>query len=186
MRKNGFTLAEMMIVLAIFTVIMGVAYTVLTLNDTYRDLVLIKLQLYRSTKQAVDTFVEEIQKSQSQRVNITDNASSPDEIRFQIPFINATTYNLTWGARLDYPDNYWRHYYLNGTNFTAEVLNNATFSPVSGTQGIKAGNIIDVQFSNSTAGYIGINVTAQKTTLPPAHTINTTLNATVYLRTNEP
>ncbi len=184
--NDGFTVAEMMITLAVFTVVIGVAYNTLTLNDIYRDLVLVKTQLYRQNKQAVDGLVEELQKSQGARVTITDNASpTPDEIRFQIPLVNSISaqYILPWGGRYGSTDyaNYYIRYRVSGTNLIRELLK-ADLSVEAGTEEIKAANIADLQFTKS-SNYVTINITAKKTTLPPQHEISSVLNAAVYLQT---
>jgi prepilin-type N-terminal cleavage/methylation domain-containing protein len=192
--NRGFTLVEMMVVLAIFSMVMGVAYTALSLNETYRDLVLIKIQLYRQNKKAIDSLCAELQRSQGARVNITDNASPiPDEIRFQIPLINAidAQYNIPWGARqgnIDYPEDppnsIYRYvrYRLNGANLVREVVDGDD-SVIGGTQQeIIAENITNLQFTSLNPNYITININAQKMTLAPRHPINSNLESTVYLR----
>ena len=182
---KAFTLMEMMVVLTIFSVVMGVAFTTISLNDTFRDLVLIRIELYRHNKVAVENMRMELQRSTAGRINIQDNTTPiPDVIWFQIPLLNSidNQYNIPWGARkgnTDYP-NYFIRYRLNGTDLMREVLNN-TLSPVANTQEIITENMIDLQFPRPSPNYIVINATGQKRTLQ-GWTINATLQATVYVR----
>jgi len=184
-KKRGFTLIEMMVVLAIFSLTMGIAYTALKLNDNYRDLVFTRIELYRQVKRAVDNFAAELERSQSSRWTIAD--SNPDSIRFQIPLVNSmdAQYNVGWGARnmnLDYL-NFFIRYRINGTNLVRDILN-ATLSPVSGTEQIMATGVTDLQFNQASPGYVTMKIDVQKTTTPPSRpiNINLTLDSAVYLR----
>ncbi len=187
--KDGFTLIEMMVVVGIFTIMMGIAFTAIRLNETYRDLTFIRIQLYRQNKRAHDAIREELEKSQLSRVNIT--SPTPDAIRFQIPLVNSidnTTYAVPWGARYndtDYSGYYIRYMMLNATSaYLVRDLLDSALAPVSGTAEIKANNIVDLQFSNVTANCtncIGISTTARKATLSPPRNITDSMNSTVYL-----
>ena len=186
MSKNrGFTLTEMMVVLSIFTLVMGIAYTAISLNETYRDLVLTKIQLYRQNKKAVDNISAELQRSAANRWTIQD--SNPDTIRFQIPLINAinwTTYDIPWGARqdnTDYLNNYIR-YRLNGTNLVREIVD-VNWTIVGGTrQEIIAENINDIQWTSINPNYIRIiNIRGERRTFR-GWTIRSDLESTVFLR----
>jgi len=177
---RGFSLIEIMVVVAIVTVIMGIAFTSLRLSDSLRDLVFIRIQLYRQNKRAHDVIAEELEKSQSSRVDITD--SNPDAIYLQIPLINSidnTTYSIPWGARYNNTDYVFSDiiYRLNGTNLVREVSNQP------GSKEIIAADIINLQFSrvDGNANYIRINTTAQKMTIAPRRPINASLESTVYL-----
>jgi len=179
--NHGFTLIEILVVFSILTVLMGIAFTAIRLNETYRDLTFIRIQLYRQNKRAHDAIREELEKSQSSKVRITD--SNPDAISLQIPLINSidnTTYSIPWGARYNNTDYVWYDiiYSLKGTNLVREVSNER------GSEEIKANDIVDLQFSNVTANCtncIGISTTARKTTLPPQRNITDSMNSTVYL-----
>lgn len=172
----------MLVVLAVFSVVIGVAYTALSLNETYRDLVLTKIQLYRQNKTAMDILCEELQKSAPSRIGIIDNTSPiPDEIQLQVPLVNLidAAYNIPWGARhggTDYLGSLIR-YRLNGTNFVREVMY------VPGTEEIIAENVVDLQFTQSspTDPYIGIAITSQRMTIR-RRTISSTIASTLYLR----
>jgi len=182
---KAFTLMEMMVVLTIFSVVMGVAFTTIRLNETFRDLVLIRIELYRHNKVAAENMRMELQRSTAGRINIQDNTTpNTDAIWFQIPLLNSidNQYNIPWGARkgnTDYP-NYFIRYRLNGTDFMREVLDN-TLSPVANTQELITENIVDLQFTRPSPTYFTWSITGQKTTLQ-GRTINATLQATVYVR----
>lgn len=192
--ERGFTLVEIMVVLSVFLVVMGIAYTVLSLNDTYQGLVLVKTELYRQTKVAMDNLIDELQRSQATRAAVVD--SNPDEVRFQILLINSidSEYNVPWGGRqgsTDYPDNssgfpkFYIHYMLNGTDLVREVLQEASageFSGVNGTQQVMASGVTDLQFNQPSSNYIGITADVQKSTTIPVRTITMRLESSAYLR----
>ena len=189
MSKNrGFTLIEMMVVLAIFSIVIGIAYTALSLNETYRDLVLTKIQLYRQNKRAIDTITAELQRSAATHWTIIDGGgSSPDIIRFQTPLVNSmdAQYNIPWGARhgnTDYP-NFFIQYKLSGTQLIREVVDGGGVIQ-AGTQRVIAENISNLQFTNLNpldSDYIRITMESQRSTIQ-RRIINANLVSTVFLR----
>ena len=179
----GLTLIELMVVFALLSIVMSMAFSAFTINENYRDLVYIKNQLYRQNKKIHDIITEELAMSQSSRFKITKGP--PDVIRFQIPWVNASdpAYGVVWGARYNNTtyDGYYINYKLNGTNLVRELLTGA-FSPVAGTQEVKASGIWNLTFSNSTPSYITINTTARRTSLPPVRPFNLTVTSNVSLQ----
>lgn len=184
-KKRGFTLIEVMITTAVLTMVMGIAFTALRLNETMRDLVFVRIQLYRQNKAAHDIIREELQKSTSIRVTI-----APNEIRFQIPLrLNPTdagyeTYDFPWGGRSrlgNHPGGFIR-YYLNGTNLMREIWDSSG-NPVAGTQEIKATDIRALEFTRvlGDANHIRITTTARRMTVPPSHAIEDSLESSVCL-----
>lgn len=185
---GGFTLIELMVVLSIFSVVMSMAFSALSINETYRDLVYIKNQLYRQNKKAHDIITEELAKSQPSSVTINGTTA----IRFQVPWINGSDpeYGVVWGARyngIPYPGYYINYRLINGTNnstnLVREVLTD-TLSPVAGTQEVKATGIVNLRFSNLTANYdyININTTARQISQPSQRPFNLSLSSNVSLQ----
>lgn len=176
--EQGVTVIEILMVAAIFTLICGIVFTTLRLNETFRDLIFVKIQLYRQNRRAHEFIIEELQKA----ANVT--IPNPNEIRFSIPLVNSMdpiTYDIPWGAPPNYVGGYIR-YWLNNTSahLMREVLDSGN-ATVSGTQEIKASNIIDLQFSWAGAYNIAINTTTRKMTIPPQHPVNDTLESSVTL-----
>ena len=188
MSKNrGFTLIEMMVVLAIFSIVIGIAYTALSLNETYRDLVLTKIQLYRQNKRAIDTITAELQRSAATHWTIIDGGgSSPDIIRFQTPLVNSmdAQYNIPWGARFDNIDyvGYFIQYYLMGTGLI-RIMADSGGALYLGTSKVIASDITNLQFTVANPNYISITINGQRRTIQ-RRIINATLESTVYLRNN--
>jgi len=178
---------EIMVVLAIFSIVMGIAYTVLRLNDNYRDLVFTRIELYRQIKRTTNNITEELQKSQSSRVTLND--SNPDSIYFQIPLVSSmdAQYNVPWGARnkgTDYLNSFIRYRIrINGTDLVRDILDDM-LSPVPGTEEIMATNVTDLQFSRVNPDYITMMINVQKSTTPPSRpvTITLSLDSSVHLR----
>ena len=179
----GFTLIELMVVFAILSVVMSMTFSALSINETYRDLVYIKNQLYRQNKKAHDIITEELAISRSASFNITQGAT--DVIRFQIPWVNASDpeYGVIWGARYNNTSSpsYFINYKLNGTNLVRELLTD-TLSPVANTTEVKASGIVDLQFSNSTPSYITINTTARQMSRPSQRLFNLSVSSNVSLQ----
>jgi len=184
----GMTLIELVVVFSILTVVMSMAFSAFSINETYRDLVFVKIQLYRQNKKAHDAINQELTAAQQARVWITDNATpgGPDMIRFQVPLIalaNAS-FDVPWGATFNGAPTAagdFIRYRLLGTNLTREVLNSAQVL-VGGTQEVKASGIANLQFTNPSAGYINISTTASRMSVPPQRQYNATLNSSVFLQ----
>ncbi len=155
--KRFFTLIELMVVLSVFTVITGIAFTALKLNDTYRDTILTQIELYRKSKKIFDTIAKELSLSSSDKVNITD--ANPDILTFQVPLLELIddNYNIPWGA--DNQEGYYIRYELNGDFLKRKILDTA-YSVVS--EGTIANHVTDLQFSLGTDSVI-VNVTLSRT-----------------------
>lgn len=164
-------------VLSIFTVVMGIAYTAISLNETYRDLVLTKIQLYRQNKKAVDNICAELQRSSADNWTMVDGGGgNPDTIQFQIPWTIDATYNEHWGA--DNTDGFSIRYRLVNNDLIREILDtgqSVTWSAIT------AENITNLQFTSIGTNYIRINIGSQRKTFR-GWTINSDLESTVFLR----
>lgn len=162
--KNGFTIMEMMVVLVIFSLVMGIAFTAIKLNDVSRDNVNIQIELYNKNKQVHNTIAEELSRSSFSkdgtgnllRINTSTSPCTLTTPCFQIAIGTDINYDTIWGANDD--SGYWIHYKLDGTNLVREILD-AVFSNVS--QRIISSNVI--AFSITVANNpILINTTVQK------------------------
>jgi len=129
--KKSFTLVEMIMVASVFTIIMGMVFTILKLNDVYRYNVGIQMGLYRQGKKAQNAIAEELRLSAPGKFSLidSDGDSAFDTIRFQSPLPALDDeYNIKWGAE-DTEGNYIQ-YKLEDTYLKRQILDSA-FSLVS-------------------------------------------------------
>jgi len=175
---NGFTLMEMMVVIAIFTIASGMAFTALRFNDVYRDSVGVQIELESNNKKALDAISEELRLSKMSVVTIKDSNKT---INFKTPlFTNPDTYDIVWGA--DNTEGYAIQYRLDtvAKSVVREILDSGG-SVVSGKTSTIANNIQDSQFATLPNYSIQITTTsAKKTTEGKNETL--TSQSTVYLR----
>ena len=145
--KKGFTLVEMMMAVSIFTVVMGMVFTTLKLNDIYRYNVGIQMGLYRQNKRAQDTIERELRLSAPDKFSLidSDGDSAFDTIRFQIPLPTLDDeYNIRWGA--DSTEGYYIQYKLDNTYLKRQILDSG-FSWVS--ERIIGADFDNLEFSSS-------------------------------------
>ncbi|MBU4305865.1 MAG: type II secretion system GspH family protein [Candidatus Omnitrophica bacterium] len=186
--RRAFTLIEMMMVISMFSVIMGIVYAALRTNDVYNGLIQIQVDLYRQNQRALSSISEELKKSNlATRVTIQDGAgvNNTDIIYFQLPIGLDNNYNIIWGA--DGTNNYYARYRLDATAaFLLRDILAAGLTPAAGTGQQKAYRIIDLQFADSAldasvpSGSIRITSTAQRQS-PDKHNITLSNSALVYL-----
>lgn len=152
LRKKGncraVTMIEMLLVCVIFTVVMGIVFGTLRLNETFRDFIFIKGQLYRGNRKAYDKIISELERSNNGHIFSPVDASPVSELRFQVRLGNSTTYDLNqWGAfygNTDYPGLDIRYSVVTSGNLShlvREVLN-STSGAVS-YQEVVASNVVD-------------------------------------------
>ena len=101
---KGFTIVELMVVLAVLVFLGAGITTVLTggSNSYYTNMGLLDLQT--STRHAIDSMVTELRQSNSSDIQISSNQTS---ILFRVP-INITTDPITYSSNITY--------YLNATS----------------------------------------------------------------------
>jgi prepilin-type N-terminal cleavage/methylation domain-containing protein len=195
--RRGFTLMELMVVMSIFTLVSGIAYTALRLNDNYKDMILVKNDLYHNCKRAMDSIVDELQKSRADDLTIINGVTgghNTDSIRFRIPLIEtavAPDYNVQWGAY--YPDNpdpnhpdYYIRFSLWGTERGTYIIKDYLDEALSrvGPEETIVWNITDLNFTqDATLNRITITISSQERTLTGGgRTLNMTVTSDVYLR----
>lgn len=191
--KKGFTLMELMVVMSIFTLVSGIAYTALRLNDNYKDMIMVKNELYRNCKKAMDSMADELQKSRA--FDIAVYGANPESIYFKIPLINsvvAPNFSVPWGGRYsgtDYPDRFIR-YRLSGTRLLRGIINNNgtplddsddTIEPGTQEEAIAEG-IADLDFELA-GNLVTVAVESRRTTLSGGQRpLTMSLTSQVYLR----
>jgi prepilin-type N-terminal cleavage/methylation domain-containing protein len=182
---RGFTLMEMMVVLVIFTIVIGMAFTALRLNEISRENVSVQIELYRKNMLVHNALSTELSLSSPNRLNTntTDDSCSSNTPCFQIPVATNDNYDIIWGAGATGTENYWIHYYLNGTNVERVVLTPApAFSP--GPPRIIGDSIVAFSYPyiDTAPNSIVITSTAQRTAVIEGHTRELTSESQVYLR----
>jgi prepilin-type N-terminal cleavage/methylation domain-containing protein len=186
--RRSFTLIEMMVVISIFSMVIGIVYAALRTNDVYNGLIRIQVDLYRQNQRVLSSISEELKEANlATRVTIQDGAgvNNTDIIYFQAPIGLDNNYNIIWGA--DGTNDYYARYRLDATAvFLLRDILDAGLTPVAGTQQEKAYRIIDLQFADNTldaavpSGAVRITSTAQKQS-PDNHSITLSNSALVYL-----
>ncbi|MCG2712617.1 MAG: prepilin-type N-terminal cleavage/methylation domain-containing protein [Candidatus Omnitrophica bacterium] len=186
--RTGFTLAEMMVALGIFSIIMGIAYSALRTNDIYNGLIRIQIDLYRQNQRVISSISNELKESNlALKTTIQDGAgiNGSDIIYFQIPIGLDNGYNVIWGA--DGTADYYIRYRLDATGeFLLRDILDAAFSPAAGSEQQIAYRVIDLQFADPMLdaavpfGSIKITSTARKQG-PDRHDISLSNTALVYL-----
>lgn len=187
----GFTLIEMMIVLAIFSVLIGVVFAVFRTTHRLRQVGEIRIQLYRECKRAIDSISKELQESNKDKVTIDDNTGEggSDIIIFQVPIGLDANLDIQWGAD-GTADDYIRYYLSSDNKVYRRVCNNQNCDDIIRSTQIKANYITDLQFPNypaqfpNSVGYLEIKVWAEKHyTLPyRPEPVKSRLTSKVYLR----
>ncbi|MFH1782841.1 MAG: prepilin-type N-terminal cleavage/methylation domain-containing protein [Candidatus Omnitrophota bacterium] len=167
--KKGFTLLELMIVLAIFTVIMGSIFTALSIgkNSFYTGSVQVEMQ--QEARKGLDRMVKELRQTNNFVIpSLPADDIFYNTITFRLPVTDVNGYT-NWTSDVTYS--------LGGLNGT-QLLR----MTVNGTE-ILANNINSIQFrrTTSTPNVIDIRIQAVKNTLI-GHTIQAPLNCQVNMR----
>lgn len=178
MNKNikycGFSLIEVMVVIAVFSIIIASVFSIMTIgrNAWYQGGTAIDVQ--QEGRKAMDKMVRELRESGSQKQNLpTSSPYQANEVIFQISVGVDTDGNIIWGATTDWADSttvtasYAIKYYLSNNKIYRSVLNSYPSGSVVGTDTIMANNIQSLTFTGnvSPATTINITVVAEKTVL---------------------
>ncbi len=172
MKRYGFTLVELMVVIFIFSIIMAATFTVLSMGRQSWHTGSTQVELQQETRRAMDRMVRELRESASSQVNITGGGGI---ITFRLPEdadgdddVLDGTGNIEWGNQITYS--------LGGANGD-QVLRTTS----AGSTAILANNINALSFSSISASEISIGITARKDAVP-GRTMQSTLNSQVTLR----
>ena len=100
--KDGFTLLEVMVAVAIFSVISLAIFAVLTSWRRSRDISELQIDVEFEARRAMRKMTEEIIQTGPNKITITDNTDPVDDIIvFQIPDSYAGG-AITWGDQIQY------------------------------------------------------------------------------------
>ena len=174
-RRQGFTLVEMMVTVAIFSFILGICYTLFISGSNSWETNSVRVELQQELRKAMDWITQDLRQAGS--ASITNGPVDPvDGTPYpSITFRKAAGVsggNLVW-------DSSTTTYSLGGTGGT-QLLRQ-----VSGqTASVIAQNIQSLQFSRqvSTSNIVDVSLQARKTTLREKRPIQASLTLRIYLR----
>lgn len=206
--RAGFTLLELIVVVAIFTIIIGASYALLNAGKTGSYSGDAKIGLQEELRQAMEVIVSELSTSAFTKVTIE---GSGDSIRFQAPvevdksgswedidsdeqddfYLENTldsSGNVRWGAYLRGEDHTaasssregrWVRFLLVGDELTRRVLDSNQTTTIEDFP--LADNIQSVNFGRISNNVIRVNLQARKLTVD-RHPIVYSLSTEVHLR----
>jgi type II secretory pathway component PulJ len=175
---------EMLVAMVVFSIVMGIAFVALNLNEVHRESVGIQIQLYNNNRRVQDVIAEELSLSKMDNsLTITPGATEndPDSIDFQIPIGTDDNYDIMWGA--DGSEDYYVRYILDITNHNLERKTLDTSKGETQTRNI-SGDIANLKFENNLpecTNCIEITTTSQRRT-NKGRLFNLSTTAMVYLR----
>lgn len=193
-KAGGFTLMEVLVVVGIFTLIIGVSLTLLSSSRLSTDITEAQIQVAEHARLAMDRITKELRLSHFSRVRIRNSLGFPageispgSVINFQIPKGSYDAdgldldpnYSLQWGSATT--AGHYLAYSVDGNN---QLLRTA-YTDSSGsnpTSQIIAQNIASVTFSRTStiSNLISITIVAERQITPA--TIRQTLQSNVTLR----
>ncbi len=158
---NGFTLVELMLVVFIFSIILGVVFVVLSMSSRSWQSGNVQVEVQQETRKGMYSMLKELRQSSLARITVT-----ADMVTFRIPQNVDNSGNITWGEDIVYS--------LGGLNGEQLLRTQDEESRVL------ANNVQSLQFSAS-GKEITITLVAEKESVPQ-RTITATLSSQVTLR----
>lgn len=158
---TGFTLIELMIVILIFSIILGAIFAVMTMGNKAWQSGNVQIEIQQETRKGMDSMLKELRQSNLGRITVTANT-----VTFQIPQSVNNSGNITWCEDILYS--------LGGLNGEQLLRTQGEESRVL------ANNVQGLQFS-ATKEEINITLVAEKETVSQ-HTLTATLSSSVTLR----
>lgn len=169
-RDLGFTLVEIMIVVVIFTLLIGTIFTVLATGKTSFQIGNVRIELQQDLRRGMDWITEELRQSGSSTISgVPANGSWYDTITFRIP-VGVSGGNIVWET-----DEI--QYLLGGLN------NRQLLRKVDSDEKVLANNIISLEFSRQSlsSGIVEIALEAEKETVK-GHLVEVDLDFKIKLR----
>ena len=167
--RRGFSLIEFMIVLLIFSIIMGSVFSVMTVSKTSWYSGSTQIEVQQETRRGMDRMVKELRQTNPTKITgVPANGTPYNSISFRLSVVDANG-NTTWSSTINYS--------LGGLN------NQQILRTENSQQEVLANNIINLQFerSVSTSNVLEINLLSQKSIIL-GHNIGTSLTSQIKLR----
>ena len=173
MKRYGFTLVELMVVIFIFSIIMAATFGVLSMGRQSWHTGSTQVELQQETRRAMDSMVKELRESSPSKINITGGGTI---ITFQVPIND----NPDWGAEGSLGWSIEYSLSIGSGQILRKILDNTGVEQAS-LKRILANNINTLSFTSVSSSEISIGITAQKDAIP-GRTMQSTLNSQVTLR----
>jgi len=174
---KGLTLVELMIVLLIFSIILGAIFAIMNVSRTSWQTGNVQVEMQQETRKGMDRMLRELRQSgQTIITGVPANGVSYSSIAFQIPEdgdndgdVTDGSGNIEWSAQITYS--------LGGLD-GEQLLRTSGGSSI-----VMANKIISLQFSRAatTPNILEISLQAQKNTAQGT-TIQSNLNSQANLR----
>lgn len=197
LKKSGFTLTELLVVVGIFSLIIGACFTLLSSSRLSVNIHEASIQAAESSRRAMERITRELRLSQAGRIRlyndlVTEGSTvSGQVIYLQVPVVDAAgelvlaSGRLTWGTEQTQGD--FIYYFLGGDNndqlfrgscsgvgigvSNAGVIIAPYISSISFSQGSPSSELIDVEIVGE-AEYLK----------NPRRTVTQTLRSSIKLR----
>ncbi len=169
---TGWTLVEMLLVVAIFSLMFAVAFDVLFSGRRSFDVASIRYDLQTNAALGLNNMARELKGSASLYVE-----NNNDSIRFKVPIAqDSQSGDIIWGAEPDEPEGYQISYMVNGTQLERNILD-LSGNPV-GAPRILANYIDNVSFISQANG-LSMNITASEQNKVTKEWLSESLSLTV-------
>lgn len=148
----GLTLLEVMVVVAIFSVIFAILLTVFASGRVSFQTQDTQIELQQEVRRAVDRMVLEMHQAGSATISTT--LATNDTVTFQIPTGFDANGNVVWGPSIQY--------------FRGGLNNSQLIRTYNGTNTTLANQVASLVFSAPSSEIIAINISMNKTSLSQA------------------
>ena len=170
--RQGFTLVEMMVTVAIFSFILGICYTLFISGSNSWETNSVRVELQQELRKAMDWVSQDLRQAGSASItNVPADGAAYTSITFR-KSAGASGGNLVWDADTT-------RYFLGGADG-----NQIQRQVGAQTASVIAQNIQSLQFSRqvSTSNIVDVSLQARKTTLREKRPIQASLTLRIYLR----
>ena len=169
---TGWTLVEMLLVVAIFSLMFAVAFDVLFSGRRSFDVASIRYDLQTNAALGLNNMARELKGSASLYVE-----NNNDSIRFKVPIAqDSQSGDIIWGAEPDEPEGYQISYMVNGTQLERNILD-LSGNPV-GAPRILANYVDNVSFTGRANG-LSMNITTSEQNKVTKEWLSESLSLTV-------
>ncbi len=175
MKRYGFTLLELMVVIFIFSIIMAATFGVLSMGTQSWHTGSTQVELQQETRRAMDWMVKEIRQSAEDAIPSMPNPSlsyNSNSITFRVPDdIDGDGDVIDVGGDIEW-----------GNTITYSLLGNQVQRTSVGVTTVLANRVVNLQFTKAAnIPIIEISLQAQKDAVP-GRAMQSTLNSQVTLR----